>query len=389
MAGRNMDHATSSASSPRSAGLSASVEPLDDGLRAEWDELARTTADPPFVRPGWVSPAWDCSRPPQRERNVVVARRGRGLVAVLPVLTAGRSLISPAHRHSPWGAPVAADEEALEAALQQAARLPVVCLDLGCLPADTAAVVASWAGRSGYLHMQSVTARRPHIDTTVTWRDMLARLPASRRKSLRHNLRQLRRHGDVTFLAPADLDGDHRSLVDEGFAIEERSWKGTYCLSVNADPTTRAFYDAVSRWAAAEGMLRISLLRVDGRAVAYSYDLLCGGTMYGVRTAFDPAFRSSAPGLLLMHALVEWCCVTDDVQEYDFGGGPDPYKMIWATGTKPAHRVQIFTDRLAPVRITTAKAVASARTRTLAVLPREVTLHLLRLRSLARFRGRL
>src|SRR5205823_20432 len=63
------------------------------------------------------------------------------------------------------------------------------------------------------------------------------------------------------------------SGLDEGFRLERLGWTGSGGTAVASVPALREFCGEVARWAAARGWLRLFLLRIDGRALAFYYGL--------------------------------------------------------------------------------------------------------------------
>jgi len=76
--------------------------------------------------------------------------------------------------------------------------------------------------------------------------------------------------------------------------------------------------------------------RVDGRAIAFACYFALRGRMIGYRTAFDPAFASFSPGLLVHLGTIE-AAAADGLTTIEFLGGDDPYKALFAGGTNPTH----------------------------------------------------
>jgi hypothetical protein len=81
----------------------------------------------------------------------------------------------------------------------------------------------------------------------------------------------------------------------------------------------------------AHGLVRLSLLRLDGEVIAFSYAMrgVTHSTSYVL--AHDAAFEVFSPGLLLLIKVLEAAAVRGDTS-YDFSLGHLPYKAMWATG---------------------------------------------------------
>jgi CelD/BcsL family acetyltransferase involved in cellulose biosynthesis len=77
-------------------------------------------------------------------------------------------------------------------------------------------------------------------------------------------------------------------------------------------------------------VLRLGILRRDGRPVAAQYWIVAGGTATVLKLVHDEAARAISPGTVLTAAMVRRLLDHEGVQELDFGRGDDPYKAHWA-----------------------------------------------------------
>ena len=143
------------------------------------------------------------------------------------------------------------------------------------------------------------------------------------------------------------LDGSERldSLLEEGFAIEASGWKGEQGTAILSSPETRSFYTEVARWAADHGWLRLAFLRLDGRALAFQCGLEDGGTHYFLKGGFDRAFHRFSPGKILVAAMIKRS-FEEGLDQFDFGGEEEPFKLEWANGRRELVLFQGFAPSL-------------------------------------------
>ena len=130
-------------------------------------------------------------------------------------------------------------------------------------------------------------------------------------------------------------------LLDEGFRVEALSWKGARGTAIASDARTRRFYDAVARWAAARGWLRLAFLRLDGRAIAFQFDLEAGRTYYSLKIGYDPAFDRYSPGKLLAYAMVARA-VSTGLATYELLGPDEPWKDRWTSTFREYVRLDAY-----------------------------------------------
>lgn len=100
------------------------------------------------------------------------------------------------------------------------------------------------------------------------------------------------------------------------------------------------------RAAAGRGVLRLGLLRSQGRAVAAQIWIVMNGTAAVLKLAHDEAAKSLSPGTVLTALMIRDLLDHEHVAELDFGRGDDPYKRLW-TGRR---RQRIGIELIDPLR---------------------------------------
>ncbi len=314
-------------------------------VAAEWDALAEQVDAPPFLRPGWIA-SWHRSFGAGR-LLVVCARRGRGMVGVVPVVQRLGAISSPTNWHTPLFRPLAADSEVTAALIgavlgRRPRRLDFSFLDLGD-KAFSDCVNAAKALR--HQPVSRVVQRSPYIEIESDWTSFESELPSRRRSKMRRFRRRLEEQGSV---AIGVEHGTHRldALLAEGFAVEASGWKGERGTSILASPKTARFYREVAAWAAAEGWLRLWFLRLDEKAIAFAYCLEQGGAHYELKVGFDPEFRRFGPGVLLTRAKLEHC-FSAGLGSYEFLGQAERHKLDWTEDCRELARLQVFAPTVA------------------------------------------
>jgi CelD/BcsL family acetyltransferase involved in cellulose biosynthesis len=185
----------------------------------------------------------------------------------------------------------------------------------------------------------------PYIDTTGDPASFLRRLSKNRRHGLRRLRHRMADAGEVV-LDVRDGTEDLDSLLDEGVRLEARPWKVAAGSAILSSPASVRFYTEGARWAAAEGILRLAHLRIDGRSVAFGYCLRQGGRLYFLKLGMDDELTKLGPGVVLTHHLVDHCCEDPELSELDLLGDSESYKADLASGTREQVRLQVFGHRL-------------------------------------------
>lgn len=289
------------------------------GAEAEaWDALAARAGDAHPYYSRHVMQAHAASGLARPDLPVLTVRSARGLEALLPFRLAydicglGRPVALPFV--SPFitaTAPLVAGGPerpailaALVAGLRTASegrpwRWPQLAVEAP-LGRDLCAALdaAGWSRGEVGRFARPVLDRRADHAAFVDGHPHRARL-----KDLRRRQRRLAEAGNVSCLVASG--GPALAEAVEAFlALEQAGWKGESGSAMACRPAHAAF--ARAAFGPADGPVRVraDTLRLDGRALAISLALVSGGTAYLLKTAYDEAARTLAPGLLLEAEIV-------------------------------------------------------------------------------------
>lgn len=309
-------------------------------ISAGWDDLAEQCGASPFERPGWFRAWWAAfgSGTPW-----VVENRANGeTLAVLPLLRSPHRLRSATNDHTPRFGMLAKDERAAhELAAWVFERRPR-SLTLEYVDPDhvgSRELEAAAAAR-GYRVVTTTYERSPYLVIDGSWKDYERRLSGRVRRDLDRRLRRLEELGPVR-LDVSDGTVGRAQLLADGFRLEPSGWKTARGTAVTSRDETRRFYEELADWAAENGWLRLSFLRVGDQAVAFQYGFEARGTYYFLKGGYDPEYRRYAPGKLLLRALLEWAFGTG-LSRFDFLGADDPFKLEWSRTAYDLKLVQAF-----------------------------------------------
>jgi CelD/BcsL family acetyltransferase involved in cellulose biosynthesis len=324
--------------------VTISIHARIEELAGDWDRLADAQGAPPWLRPGWFTVygrafgvgAW---------RIHAVRRDGR-LAGVVPLVRGRFGLVSPSNWHTPEFAPLAEPDARAELARSVIdAGSSSVALSFVDRSDEALSAWEATAARSGYRLLARPLERSPYVDLAIGWEAYEATLGRKLRSELRRRTRRLADEGEVTF---EFCEGGARlaELLDEGFRVEGSGWKGERGSSIDSQASTSAFYRELAEWAAARGWLRVALLRVGGRAIAFDFALEDARVHALLKTGFDPEFGRWAPGMLLRYEMLKRAFASD-VGRYDFLGADEPWKLEWTRATRERSLVQAFAPSVA------------------------------------------
>jgi CelD/BcsL family acetyltransferase involved in cellulose biosynthesis len=295
----------------------------------EWSELATRTAASPFAEPGWfeaLASAFGCGF------SIVAARRNGQLVGALPIEPTWRGVRSPTNDHTPEFELVAADDEAAEALVAFVVGGASDRVVVGFLDAD-GPDARRWARACkdcGYTVETREIQQSPFVDICRYggWDEYERTLSKNLRLDLRRRWRRLTEAGDVSI----DIRSDTQCLdrfLREGFGIEGSDWKTAQGTAIASRRTTLAFYRQIGDWAGERGWLRLSFLRIDGKPIAFQFNVEANRVHYHLKGGYDPAYRRLSPGKML-HAELLRRAFASGLDRFDFLGGVEPYKLQFA-----------------------------------------------------------
>lgn len=195
------------------------------------------------------------------------------------------------------------------------------------------------------------------IDLRGGWDRYWSERSAKFRNNLRRAEKRLADLGNVEFLryrpqgALAGDDDPRWDLFDTCVELAARSWQAerddgnTLC-----HPEIREFLEAVHAEAVKLGCLDLNLLMINGQAVAFAYNYVFAGRVFGLRTGYDPAWAEASPGNILKLRMIQDSFARGDV-EFDLGPGSLESKQPWATHFVDSYRYTHFSAGSARAQI--------------------------------------
>ncbi len=186
------------------------------------------------------------------------------------------------------------------------------------------------------------------INLEGSWSNYWSERTSKWRNNVRRNEKRLYSKGQVRCLhyrpsANSENGGDPRwDLYDLCEQVSERSWQGTSTTGTTlTHPPARAFLRDVHAAASKCGTVSVNLLLVDELPVAFAYNYLYHGSVFGLRAGFDPHFASSGPGSVLLSRVIEDCFQHGD-HTFDLGESPAEYKNFWRNQVQYRYRIRHF-----------------------------------------------
>ena len=325
------------------------VRPAD--RHTGWQAMDRLVdrADLPELASGsWWSAFCEGFHPDDRQVELQLLQQGDRLLAAFPVRIQGRVVrrrVGLENAHAPYWAS-ALDQRALERepALGQALldRLTggVDCLELRRLPLDgpLARALKASAGARGWPVVELPNAvGEVGLPLYGPWSDFQQTLS----KNLRRDGRLLDKlPGALSFEV---VEGGERLDAELAacFELEARGWKGQTGTPVLADAAAHRFYLRLAERASARGRLALYLLKLDGRLIAYEYDLRGGGRIECLKIGYDETLARYSPGTGLRMMILRRAIERGEAREYRLGRESE-WKRRWVNDRTAIGTLRVY-----------------------------------------------
>jgi len=210
--------------------------------------------------------------------------------------------------------------------LTQQTKLPWDALHLPNMLGDSVVMRSRLAATLRWTH-QEKTGQSMYFDC-CDLDTALAACSGSFKRNLRRQGKKLAQQGEVT-LTLARSGGELDAAFAEFLRLEASGWKGEEGQSsaIALHPHLLGFYRELKTRLAATDDCLITLLKLDGVAIAAQFCLYAGNTLYIQKIAYDEKWHAEAPGSLLLYRLLEYTCRDTRIQRLSLVTGP-----AWAVG---------------------------------------------------------
>lgn len=320
-------------------GFSVSVLDRLEPIATEWDELAIRSSAPPFARPGWTRAWWSAFG--RGKLQLLVAKRGGKLAAVLPLHRHRGRLVSCSNVHTPVFDCAASSTEAVVALLKAALQAPAGIRFFECISDGRLATALRDESikAEAWLYVQRTTAA-PRRATSMNRADLERSLGRSKGAEVRRRMRRLSELDGGFSLKLGSFAPRFDDDLQDFFRIEASGWKGKGGTAISASETTERFYTDVATWAAENDQLELLLLKTGRQTIAASLAIADATHYYALKIGYDEQFRRYSPGVLLTLDRISKALVHG--KSFEFGGGDSELKSSLADGMHTLEDLALF-----------------------------------------------
>jgi CelD/BcsL family acetyltransferase involved in cellulose biosynthesis len=176
--------------------------------------------------------------------------------------------------------------------------------------------------KAGFWTQTYANSYNRYEDTVgLSYEEYFSRRSANLRYSVRRRQRALEKSGRLElalYREPAGLD----DAIADYTSVSLGSWK-------EAESMVSDDMIALIRLTAANGCLRLGILRFDGVPAAAQFWIVAGGVAHCSRLAYHDDFKQLAVGVVLTNFMITYVLDQDHVNRIDFGYGEEDYKGGW------------------------------------------------------------
>ncbi|MGE5027574.1 MAG: GNAT family N-acetyltransferase [Betaproteobacteria bacterium] len=190
------------------------------------------------------------------------------------------------------------------------------------------------------LHHLDICESAPYVDCTGNWDEYWASRGKSRTEWGRRERRLMDDQG--ARLACLSRWDEIAPVFDDILAIEASGWKGQQGSAIAQSPQTRKFYSEAAKSWAGEDRLRLFVLYLQGRPIAFELNALSGGVLNCVKHGYLESCAKMGPGQVLRIQVLRWAFAQPEIALFDMFGPATEAKLKWATGVEDLYTLRIF-----------------------------------------------
>jgi CelD/BcsL family acetyltransferase involved in cellulose biosynthesis len=191
----------------------------------------------------------------------------------------------------------------------------------------------AYAASQGYTVHETEEAVAPRLALPATWDDYLASLNKKDRHELRRKIRRLFDSGAAVDFEVLSEQADVVAAMDDFLDLHTRSRQDKTDFMT---PEMAVFFRRMASALSAEGLIRLFMLRINGKPAAAVLCFDAGSYLYLYNSGYDPEFSGLSVGLVSKALCLRWA-IENGKTGIDFLRGDESYKYDLG-----AHDQQIY-----------------------------------------------
>lgn len=219
-------------------------------------------------------------------------------------------------------------------------RIPLLLMRVPELSPVVQAITLAYTGKAFIYLRPQVSC--PFIDIKAGEQQTIDSLPSRLRSDLRRAQRKAEALGQVSYEihSPCSL-GELTPLWDESLKVEAAGWKGRSRTALAEDQGMASFFLSYAARACEKGILRVCLMRIDGRAVAMQIAVETGNRLWLLKIGYDEEFAQCSPGMLLMLETLQYA-ERNGLTSYEFLGSAKEWTRRWTKDERNNITIRVY-----------------------------------------------
>jgi CelD/BcsL family acetyltransferase involved in cellulose biosynthesis len=197
--------------------------------------------------------------------------------------------------------------------------------------------IKAFAAEHGYDVKEEVEAVAPRLELPATWEDYLGSLNKKDRHELRRKIRRLFDSGASVDFDVLSEQADVVAAMDDFLDLHTRSRQDKTEFMT---PEMESFFRRMASAMSAEGLVRLFMLRVNGKPAAAVLCFDAGSHLYLYNSGYDPEFSNLSVGLVSKALCLRWA-IENGKTGLDFLRGDEPYKYDFGAQDQQIYRLTL------------------------------------------------
>ncbi|MDP8229683.1 MAG: GNAT family N-acetyltransferase [Candidatus Gorgyraea atricola] len=207
----------------------------------------------------------------------------------------------------------------------------------------TSETIETWLKDKRYMNILGPSSKVFFMDLNGKDRDAKQKKFS---KKFNREFKQAKNRGlglELDFKRQRDKIAEPGRFFSDICRVEGDSWQGKEKKGIFSKQATRDFHKEMFSVFAEKGWVDLSILKLDGRTIAYMYDYCYGKMIYSYNASFDRRYSCFSPGTMLMLWILK-DSIERGIPELDFLRGEEGWKKNLTKTFKTHNRIRIFRD---------------------------------------------
>jgi CelD/BcsL family acetyltransferase involved in cellulose biosynthesis len=202
---------------------------------------------------------------------------------------------------------------------------------------ETRERIKTYAAQQGYGVEEVEEAVSPRLALPASWDDYLASLDKKDRHELRRKIRRLFDSGASVDFQVLSEQADVVAAMDDFLDLHTRSRQDKTDFMT---PDMAMFFRRMASALSAEGLIRLFMLRINGKPAAAVLCFDAGSYLYMYNSGYDPEFSGLSVGLVSKALCLQWA-IENGMSGIDFLRGDEPYKYDFGAQDQQIYRLRL------------------------------------------------